>query len=159
MASRKRGGLAGVVEASGTTSAVKKGIEINILDELGITGRQTAFTQRTLALSDPAEYARLREGRFTELTNRVAKTYEKVREELSKSGLPITCNEVLRLSSQAAKDVYDTENAILETQFPSGSNDAAMQAAGKTSFPGMIAQAARAPAKPRAKRRATKKKK
>jgi hypothetical protein len=151
--SSKRGGLTGTVEAN-TTSAVKKGIEINILDELGITGRQTAFTQRTLALSDPAQYAKEREGRFTELTNRVAKTYEKVREELSKSGLPI--NEVLRLSSQAAKNVYDTENAILETQFPSGSNDAAMQAAEKKSFPGMIAQAA--PRRAPAKRRATKKK-
>ena len=148
--SSRRSGLAGVVEEHGTES-VKKGIEINILDELGITGRQTAFTQRTLALSDPAKYADERGKRFNELTKRVASAYEKVRGELSKSGLPI--NEVLRLSSQAAENIYDTENAILETQLPSGSNEAAMQAAGKKSFPGMIAQSA----KPRAKRAAKKK--
>ena len=35
-----------VSNVSSASGAVKKGIEINILDELGITGRQTAFTMR-----------------------------------------------------------------------------------------------------------------
>jgi len=58
-------GLTSMVgNASSVSSAVKKGIEINILDELGITGRQTAFNMRTLALSKPEVYAQEREKRF-----------------------------------------------------------------------------------------------
>ena len=144
-----------VSNVSSASGAVKKGIEINILDELGITGRQTAFNMRTLALSKPEKYAEEREKRFVILAKTVEDTYDKVRKELSQSGLPI--NEVLRLASEASKNAYITENAILETQFPSGSNDAAMQSAGRSAFPGMLArpQVRRAPAK----RRATKKKK
>jgi len=146
-----------VSNASSVSSAVKKGIEINILDELGITGRQTAFNMRTLALSKPEKYAEEREKRFTVLAKTVSDTYDKVRAELSQSGLPI--NEVLRLASEASKNAYITENAILETQFPSGSNDAAMQSAGRSAFPGMLARPQAAPRRAPAKRRATKKKK
>ncbi len=60
--------------ASSTSSAVKKGIEINILDELGITGRQTAFNMRTMALSQPEVYAREREKRFVVLAKTVSDT-------------------------------------------------------------------------------------
>ena len=146
-----------VSNASSASGAVKKGIEINILDELGITGRQTAFNMRTLALSQPEVYAKERDKRFNISSKTVGDTYDKVRKELSVSGLSI--NEVLLLASQAAKNIYDTENAILEPQFPSGSNDAAMQSAGRSAFPGMLARPQAAPRRAPAKRRATKKKK
>ena len=104
---------------------------------------------RTMALSEPKEYANERNKHFAVLEERVKATYENTRKELEKSGLPIS--KILELASNAAAATYSIEDAILETRFPSGSNEAAMQSFGKSSFPGMTAPVKpRATAKPRA---------
>ena len=142
-------GLSASVDANTTVSASKKGITIDILDELGVSTRENAFNMRTLALASPKDYAREREKQVEVMKERVTATYESVRKDLEKSGLSIS--KILELAQNAAAATLETERAVLEVRFPSGSNDAAMQSFGKSSFPGMTTGAKpKAAPKPRA---------
>ena len=136
-------GLSGSVSAN--TTVAKKGIAISILDELGISQKENNFQLRTKALAEPLVYAKERASQVDILKGRVTATYDSVRADLENSGLAIS--KILDLAKNAADATYQTELAVLEVRFPSGSNDAAQQSAGKNSFPGM---AAKAPPKPRA---------
>ena len=134
------------------------GVDIDILDELGITHAQNLFTQRTLALTAPQVYHDNRNAKFKELTDSVKGVYAKTIASLNNSGLPSV--QIHQLAINAAASTYATENAILEASFPSGSTAVAMQSAANTSFKGMLdtpAISRRAPR--RAPRRSTKKKK
>ena len=131
--SQPSGGLSGTVSAN--ASIVKKGIAINILDELGISERENNFSSRTRALATPLDYAREREKQVVVMKDRVTATYDSVRADLENSGLAIA--KILELAKNAADATYQTELAVLNVRFPSGSNDAAMQSFGKSSFPGM----------------------
>ena len=153
--SSSSGGLSGTVASNATVA--KKGIAINILDELGISEKENNFYSRTRALATPLDYAKEREKQVTILKDRVTATYDSVRADLENSGLAIS--KILELAQNAADATYMTELAVLEVRFPSSSNDAAQQSAGKSSFPGMAsatkakpAAKPRAPAKPRKSR-------
>ena len=141
------GGLSGTVSANATVA--KKGLAISILDELGISQRENNFQLRTRALAEPLVYAKERAAQVDIMKGRVTATYDSVRTDLETSGLSIA--KILELAENAADATYQTELAVLEVRFPSGSNDAAQQAAGKNSFPGMTTSAQAKPApKPRA---------
>ena len=81
---------------------------------------------------------------------------------LAKSGLGLA--DVQRLAINAANNTYATLNAILQTQFPSGSTELNIQTEAKDKFPGMVsaptapAAAPRRRAAPRKKAAAKKKK-
>lgn len=145
MAQPSGGGLSGSVSSNVTIA--KKGIAISILDELGISQRENNFQLRTKALAEPLVYAKERAAQVDIMKSRVTATFESVRTDLETSGLPIS--KILELAQNAADATYQTELAVLEVRFPSGSNDAAQQSAGKNSFPGMSAASKAAP-KPRA---------
>ena len=141
------GGLSGTVSANATIA--KKGLSIDILNELGISQKENNFQLRTRALAEPLKYAAEREKQVDIMKARVTATYDSVRADLENSGLSI--GKILELAQNAADATYQTELAVLEVRFPSGSNDAAQQSAGKNSFPGMTAAPkAKAAAKPRA---------
>ena len=141
------GGLSGAVSAN--TTVAKKGIAINILDELGLSSKEANFLSRTRALAEPLVYAAQREKQVDIMKGRITATYDSVRADLENSGLSI--GKILELAQNAADATYQTELAVLEVRFPSGSNDAAQQSAGKNSFPGMAAvPKAKAAPKPRA---------
>jgi len=112
------------------------GSKINILDELGITRQQKIFTQRTLALTDPEKYSQDRDRQFNKLASEVDSVYKNTMAGLRGSGLSSV--EIQQMAIQAASDTYDTQHAILETDFPSGSTIVALQAEAKDSFPGML---------------------
>ena len=82
-------GLSASVDANTTVSASKKGITIDILDELGVSTRENEFNMRTLALASPKDYAREREVQVAIMKDRVTATYESVRKDLEKSVLPL----------------------------------------------------------------------
>ena len=141
------GGLSGTVSAN--TTVAKKGIAINILDEIGLSSKEANFLSRTRALAEPLKYAAQREKQVEIMKGRITATYESVRTDLEDSGLAIA--KILELAQNAAEATYETEKAVLEVRFPSGSNDAAQQAVGKNSFPGMATSTQAKPApKPRA---------
>ena len=78
-------------------------------------------------------------------------------------GSGLSSVEIQQMAIQAAASTYDTQHAILETDFPSGSTLVALQSEAKDSFPGMLSTPAittpvprRAPAR---KRKAVAKKK
>ena len=147
MAQPSGGGLSGSVSSNVTIA--KKGIAISILDELGISQRENNFQLRTKALAEPLVYAKERAAQVDIMKGRVTATYDSVRADLENSGLAI--GKILELAQNAADATYQTELAVLEVRFPSGSNDAAQQSAGKNSFPGMAAAPkAKAAPKPRA---------
>ena len=102
-----------------------------------------------MALATPIDYAKDRDKQVVIMKDRVEATYDSVRKDLEKSGLPIA--RILELAQNAAEATYETERAVLEVRYPSGSNEAAMQSFGKSSFPGMTAATkAKAAPKPRA---------
>jgi hypothetical protein len=133
------------------------GFQINILDELGLNRQQKVFQSRTMALTKPADYASARDKRFAAMAHAVEDVYDSTMKGLERSGLPR--HQVQQLAVQASASAYATQNAIFETDFPSGSTELNVQTAAKDAFPGMVsAPSARAPRRaPR--KRATKKKK
>ena len=127
------------------------GSKINILDELGITRQQKIFSQRTLALTDPEQYQQNRDRQYNKMASEVDNVYKTTLAELKGSGLSSV--EIQQMAIQAAASTYNTQNVILETDFPSGSTIVALQAESKDSFPGML-EAPRITAAVAAKRRA-----
>ena len=68
----------GLARMTQTLSALRaNGVDIDILDELGITHAQNLFTQRTLALTAPQVYHDNRNAKFKELTDSVKGVYAK----------------------------------------------------------------------------------
>ena len=130
-------------------------VPIDILSELGINRAEKIFDQRTLALVDPAQYKTDRQGQYAKLKTAVEDAYTKTINELKASGLPSA--SVQQLAINAASNTYQSQNAILEADFPSGSTAVAMQSEAQYSFPGMLTPPAVSMTKPRrapAKRRA-----
>ena len=74
------------------------------------------------------------------------------------SGLPAI--DVQRLAINAANNTYMTLNAIMQTEFPSGSTELNVQTFAKDQFPGMVTAPATSSRAPRRapRRKATKKK-
>ena len=131
---------------------------IDILSELGINRAEKIFDQRTLALTSPGDYKDDRNKQYAKLKTAVEETYKKTMEELKKSGLPSA--SIQQLAINAAASTYQSQNAILEADFPSGSTAIAMQALPKFAFPGMLEPVqASMPRRAPARRRASKKKK
>ena len=154
-------GLAGNIRAVASSSVRPSGFgDLNILDELGLNRQEAVFKSRTLALTNPKKYAEDRETEFNEMKTAVARSYKDTKASLANSGLGMI--DVQRLAIDAANNTYATLNAVLETQFPSGSTELNIQTTAKDKFPGMVgaptapAAAPRrraAPAKPRAPRK------
>ena len=132
------------------------GSRINILDELGITRQKKIFSQRTLALVDPALYQYNRNKQFTKMEEEVEEIYKATMSNLKKSGL--SAIEIQQMAIQAAMSVHQTQNAILETEYPSNSTSVALQAGAADSFPGMLSAPEILAASPPAKRKAAKRK-
>ena len=129
---------------------------IDILSELGINRAEKVFDQRILALADPTKYQDERSKQYVKLKNAVEATYTKTMTELKASGLPSA--SIQQLAINAAANTYQSQNAILEADFPSGNTAVAMQSEALLSFPGMLTTPAISMAKPRrapAKRRAS----
>ena len=143
------GGLSGTVSAN--TTVAKKGIAINILDELGLSIKEANFLSRTRALAEPLKYAAEREKQVDIMRARITATYDSVMTDLENSGLAI--GKILDLAKNAAEATYEIERAVLEVRYPSGANDAALQSVGKSSFPGMAAGPKAAPKRAAAKPR------
>lgn len=122
--------------AASYTVPTATGSKINILDELGITRQKKIFSQRTLALVDPEQYNRDRDRQFDRLSIEVDNAYKTTMAGLRGSGLSSV--EIQQMAIQAAASTYDTQHAILETDFPSGSTLVALQSEAKDSFPGML---------------------
>ena len=139
--SQPSSGLSGTVSANATVA--KKGIAINILDEIGLSSKEANFLSRTRALAEPLKYAAEREKQVEIMKGRITATYDSVRTDLENSGLAI--GKILELAQNAAEATYEIERAVMEVRFPSGSNDAAQQAVGKNSFPGLAAAPKAAP--------------
>ena len=151
-------GLSGM--ARNNSSIKASGLEINILDELGLNREEAVFKSRTQALTDPKTYAADRDKMFTMLKNEVANAYEKTKSDLENSGLSLM--EVQKLAIDAASNTRRTLGAIMETRFPSGSTELNIQTNAKNAFEGMVgaptAAAPRRRAAPRKKAAAKKKK-
>ena len=98
------------------TTPTATGSRINILDELGITRQKKIFSQRTLALVDPEQYQRDRNKQFTRMEREVEDIYKTTMSDLKKSGL--SAIEIQQMAIQAAMSVHQTQNAILETEYP-----------------------------------------
>ena len=128
------------------------GFDINILDELGINREEKIFKSRTMALTNPTQYAKDREAMFGGMKDEVQKSYTQTKESLADSGLPAI--DVQRLAINAANNTYATLNAIMQTEFPSGSTELNVQTIAKDKFPGMVT----APTSSRAPRRAPRRK-
>jgi len=148
-------GLQQVVQNASTPA--NAGFQINILDELGLNRQEAVFKSRTMALTDPKKYAAERESYFTGMKTEVAKSYADTKAALDKSGLGMA--DVQRLAINAANNTYATLNAILETQFPSGSTELSVQTEAKDKFPGMVSAPAAAPRRRAAPRKSRAKKK
>ena len=128
---------------------------LDILSELGINRAEKVFDQRVLALADPTQYKNDRQAQYAKLKTAVEDTYKKTMGELKASGLPSA--SIQQLAINAASNTYQSQNAILEADFPSGSTAVAMQSDGQYSFPGMLTKPAISMTKPRrapARRRA-----
>ena len=112
------------------------------------------FKSRIMALADPKKYmyAAERESMFNEMKDEVQKSYTLTKGSLVASGLPAM--DVQRLAITSASNTFATLNAILETQFPSGSTELNVQTSAKDAFPGMVT----APTSSRAPRRAPRRK-
>ena len=151
--SQPSSGLSGTVSANATVA--KKGIAINILDEIGLSSKEANFLSRTRALAEPLVYAAQRAAQVDIMRGRITATYDSVMADLETSGLAI--GKILDLAKNAAEATYEIERAVLEVRFPSGANDAALQSVGKSSFPGLAAASKAAP-KPRAARKSRAKK-
>ena len=145
-------GLSGM--ARNNSSIKASGLEINILDELGLNREEAVFKSRTQALTDPKTYASDRDKMFTMLKTEVANAYEKTKADLEHSGLSLM--EVQKLAIDAASNTRRTLGAMMETRFPSGSTELNIQTNAKNAFEGMVG-APTAPAAPR--RRAAPRKK
>ncbi len=128
------------------------GFDINILDELGINREEKIFKSRTTALTDPTTYANDREKMFKQLKAQVEDTYQKTKDSLIDSGLRQV--DIQRLAINAANNTYATLDAIMQTEFPSGSTELNVQTLAKDKFPGMVT----APTSSRAPRRAPRRK-
>ena len=131
-------------------------VPIDILSELGINRAEKIFDQRTLALTEPAKYKTLRQAQYVKLKTAVEEAYTKTMTELKASGLPSA--SVQQLAINAASNTYQSQNAILEADFPSGSTAIAMQALPRFAFPGLpgepqASMSRRAPAKRTRKRK------
>ena len=137
--------------AASYTVPTATGSRINILDELGITRQQKIFAQRTLALVDPEVYQERRNKQFNRMAGEVESVYKTTMEGLRGSGLSSV--DIQQMAIQAASSTYDTQHAILETDFPSGSTIVALQAEAKDSFPGMLTAPTITPPRPSANRR------
>ena len=154
------GGLSGMTRSLATVKAT--GFDIDILSELGLNREEKIFKSRTKALTDPKTYASDRERMFTEMKAEVQKTYSMTKDSLTGSGLRQV--DIQKLAISAADNTYATLNAIMETEFPSGSTELNIQTEAKDKFPGMVsaptapAAAPRRRAAPRKKAAAKKKK-
>ena len=146
-----KSGLAAALHSVSSPSSAAGNV-INILDELGLNRQQKVFESRTMALTRPTDYANARDIRFGEMTKAVQGVYDSTMKGLEKSGLPRL--QVQQLAVQASASAYATQNAIFETDFPSGSTELNVQTVAKDAFPGMVS----APAAPRAPRRAPRRK-
>ena len=144
-----KSGLAAALHS--VSSPSNAGFQINILDELGLNRQQKVFESRTMALTKPIDYAGARDRRFVAMADAVEAVYDSTMKGLEKSGLPR--HQVQQLAVQASASAYATQNAIFETDFPSGSTELNVQTFAKSAFPGMVS----APAAPRAPRRAPRK--
>ena len=155
-------GLVNMTRSVASSNVRANGFDINILDELGLNREEAIFKSRTQALTDPTQYAADREAMFAAMKTEVAKSYAETKGALAKSGLGMA--DVQRLAINAANNTYATLNAILQTQFPSGSTELNIQTEAKDKFPGMVsaptapAAAPRRRAAPRKKAAAKKKK-
>ena len=154
------GGLSGMTRSLATVKAT--GFDIDILSELGLNREEKIFKSRTKALTDPKTYASDREKMFAEMKAEVQKTYSMTKDSLAGSGLRQV--DIQKLAISAADNTYATLNAIMETEFPSGSTELNIQTEAKDKFPGMVsaptapAAAPRRHAAPRKKAAAKKKK-
>ena len=144
------GGLVDGVRALASVKAT--GFDINILDELGINREEKIFKSRTKALTDPTTYAKEREAMFGGMKDEVQKSYRQTKEALADSGLRLI--DIQQLAINAANNTYATMNAIVQTEFPSGSTELNVQTIAKDKFPGMVT----APTSSRAPRRAPRRK-
>ena len=145
----------GLVNMTRSVASVKAtGFDINILDELGINREEKIFKSRTKALTDPTTYAKEREAMFGGMKDEVQKSYRQTKAHLADSGLSVI--DVQRLAINAANNtyMYATLNAIMQTEFPSGSTELNVQTIAKDKFPGMVT----APTSSRAPRRAPRRK-
>ena len=129
---------------------------LDILSALGINRAEKLFDQRTLALTSPGDYKDERNKQYAKLKTAVEDTYTKTMAELKKSGLPSA--SIQQLAINAAASTYQSQMAILEADFPSGSTAIAMQALPRFAFPGLpgepqASMSRRAPAKRRATRK------
>ena len=118
------------------------GGQLDILESLGLIHTQKVYEQRVKALATPGVYNRERKVEWDRLTDAVKKTYEDTVAdvELVASGIPITQRQELAIN--AAKMKYATQNAILEANFPSGSQTIAMESFAQQGFPKAAMQAA-----------------
>ena len=149
-------GLAGNIRSVASVALPTTG-DINILDELGLNRQEAVFKSRTQALTDPKQYAADRDAYFSNMKGEVADSYTRTKTALAKSGLGII--DVQRLAINAANNTYATLNAILETQFPSGSTELSVQTEAKDKFPGMVSAPTAAPRRRAAPRKSRAKKK
>ena len=138
------------------------GAPIDIVKDLGLDHMQRMYERRVQAVAAPADYNRERKKAWTKLSDAVAKAFKDTDEdvELLRSG--ISTVERQKLAVDAAKMVYAVQSAIIESDFPSGSQAFALEASAGSALgnlPGLKATPRRtAPRAPR-KRAAAKKKK
>jgi hypothetical protein len=135
------------------------GAPIDIVKDLGLDHMQRVYERRVQAVAAPADYNRERKAAWTKLSEAVAKAYKETDEnrELIASG--ISTAERQQLAVNAAKMVFATQSAIMQADFPSGSQAIALEASSRDNFPGILprkrapaAAKPRAPRKPRAKK-------
>ena len=108
-------------------SAPSKSVEIDVSRELGLELEETMYTNRLLALTNPGEYHKEREKKFTDLKTAASNAYKATLDTLLETGLP--SENAKAMAMKAAINVRDTHRQILDFQFPANANiigDAAM---------------------------------
>ena len=112
------------------------GSTLNVLDTLGITHAEKVYDQRIKALTKPQDYKDDRDKQLVKLKLAVGNVYADTMNDMLNTGLPYEAKQQLAL--HAAASSYQTQNAILESNFPSGSTAIAEQSFANKSFPGML---------------------
>jgi len=111
-------------------------------------------------LTKPGDYKDDRDKQLVKLKAAVANVYADTLNDMAATGLPYEAKQQLAL--HAAASSYQTQNAILESNFPSGNTAIAEQSFANSAFPGMLSTPSisqRAPRRAPAKRKKSSKKK
>ena len=127
------------------------GANIDIVKDLGLDHIQRVYERRIHAVAAPTDYNKERKSAWANLTAAVAKAYKDTDENRDLIASSISTVQRQQLAVDAAKMVFTTQSAILESDFPSGSQAIALESSARDNFPGLMNKAPRTRAAPRRK--------